>query len=251
MDWRHHLILDEGPWFEQLRDVDRGRFDSWLSSKRMRRHYAKALEAREYWRKLENEMIDHLDRDGGVIVWQAGLKPAVRQRIDQLIVRSGNYLLMEFAPGPTDWHKDLAGRILAFIEPARPCVFVSHAHKDAVTVDGVIVKPLNGRGVSTWCSRHDIIPGTLFTVEIEKGLRRSGSMIVVVSPNSVDSEWVKAEVNTAFSDTRFEGRVLPVLLDIKSAGALHPKLASIESTPLGGDEFLDVLTKFILSGATA
>jgi hypothetical protein len=47
--------------------------------------------------------------------------------------------------------------------------------------------------------------------EIGKALKRCNWFVVILSPNSVKSEWVKHELMFALSNKRYKGRIVPLL----------------------------------------
>ncbi len=92
-------------------------------------------------------------------------------------------------------------------------VFISHNHRDRDFVRQNITSQLARFGIETWFSDASIMPGDKYIQAIEAGLMKSDWVIVVVSRSSVQSDWVRAEVTTAMSDPRFQGRILPVRID--------------------------------------
>jgi len=92
-------------------------------------------------------------------------------------------------------------------------VFISHNQKDRVFVEQQLTEPLARRGIDTWYSNADIIPGENYIRAIEAGLLKSDWVIVVISRHSEASDWVRAEVRTALKDPRLHGRILPLMID--------------------------------------
>jgi hypothetical protein len=89
-------------------------------------------------------------------------------------------------------------------------LFVSH-HTDR---DGKfalwLVDQLESRGVQCWICSRDIEPGADWHRSVMKAVRECGTMVVVVSPASVESDFVQAEVSRAL---KLKKRVVPLLLD--------------------------------------
>jgi class 3 adenylate cyclase/putative methionine-R-sulfoxide reductase with GAF domain len=94
-----------------------------------------------------------------------------------------------------------------------PCIFVSHSHADHDFVNERLVKPLAEYKIKTWFSHDDIPKGNIWMREILEGLRMCQWMIMVVSKNSAQSEWVKEELYLAKADPKFKGRIIPVVVD--------------------------------------
>ena len=89
-------------------------------------------------------------------------------------------------------------------------VFLSHNHRDREYVESQIREPLALRRVETWYSEQDIVPGDDYILRIQDGLLKCDWVLVILTEHSAASDWVRAEVNTALKDPRFQGRVIPV-----------------------------------------
>jgi len=68
------------------------------------------------------------------------------------------------------------------------------------------------RGLSPWIADIELLPGDNWAHAIGEALKRSRAMVVLLSPDSVKSEYVRREVEFALGDSKFEGKVFPVLL---------------------------------------
>ena len=108
-------------------------------------------------------------------------------------------------------------------------IFVSHNHRDRLFVEREITAPLAKRGIETWYSNTDILPGENYVRAIESGLLKSDWMIVIVSENSAASDWVRAEVRTALADPRLQQRILPVTIDGTTPVAIGDGLALLHA----------------------
>lgn len=122
------------------------------------------------------------------------------------------------------------------LSPDRPIrVFISHNHQDREFVERVITAPLAKHRIQTWYSNADIIPGQQYVTAIEDGLLKCDWMLVVLTENTLKSDWVKAEVETAMRDSRFENRIVPILAGAGSASQIHVKLGLIQGIDLQGE----------------
>ena len=89
-------------------------------------------------------------------------------------------------------------------------VFLSHAHED-VDFALRLAKDLRDAGLSVWMTPDSIQPGEQWASAIERGLDESKIFIVLLTPNSVKSRWVKKETLHALEhDDVFT--IAPVLL---------------------------------------
>lgn len=89
-------------------------------------------------------------------------------------------------------------------------VFISHSSTDRNFVTE-IASLLRRHGVPIWYSRVNIIGAQQWHDEIGAALRRCDWLVVLLSPNSVESIWVKREVLFALNDHRYDERIIPVL----------------------------------------
>ena len=92
-------------------------------------------------------------------------------------------------------------------------VFISYSRADAGFVDKVRRK-LVAKGVSVWLDRHDLVAGPL-QKQIDKAIGINNVVLLVLSKDSIASDWVEHEVKAARRIERKEGRevLCPVALD--------------------------------------
>lgn len=89
-------------------------------------------------------------------------------------------------------------------------VFVSHSHADQPFAER-LVGVLRHHRIPFWYSDADIRGAQQWHDEIGKALQRCDWFILVLSPDSVASLWVKRELMYALQQERFEGRIAPLL----------------------------------------
>jgi hypothetical protein len=65
-------------------------------------------------------------------------------------------------------------------------------------------KALEEHGLKVWLDQDEIRPGTPFVDALEKGLDESRSVVLVVSPEAMESGWVREEYYRALSLTKPE-----------------------------------------------
>jgi hypothetical protein len=118
---------------------------------------------------------------------------------------------------------------LAEAEP--PNVFVSHSTGDRKWVEREIVKLLKGRGLKPWYSKQSINTASQWEREILRGLKSCQWFLIVISPRSQKSEWVKAELGWAF-DNR-PTRIVPVIMepcDLYEIDVRLPRIQHVDFT---------------------
>lgn len=93
-----------------------------------------------------------------------------------------------------------------------PNLFLSHTSIDKPFVEK-LAKDLKRIGVNVWFDKWEIRVGDSITWKIEEGIRENDFLCIVLSPESLNSEWVKSELGSAWSKQMKTKRiiVLPIL----------------------------------------
>ncbi len=96
----------------------------------------------------------------------------------------------------------------------KPRVFISHSSQDKSFVEE-LAWDLRRFGFDVWYDTWEIAVGDSIVDRIFEGLQASDTLIIVLSPNSVTSRWVKEELSTAVMRRISENdiRILPILLE--------------------------------------
>jgi hypothetical protein len=98
--------------------------------------------------------------------------------------------------------------------PINRKAFVSHAHADHAKAK-TLAEALRERGVESWLDEWEIQPGDSLVQKIfAEGLRECGVFLVLLSPASAASRWVREELDVALI-RRIEGtaRVIPIIVE--------------------------------------
>ena len=109
-------------------------------------------------------------------------------------------------------------------------VFVSHSHKDQAFVEW-LVGVLRRHRIPVWYSDTEIQGAQQWHDEIGKALQRCDWFILVLSPNAVNSKWVKRELLYTLQQDRFEERIAPLLhraCDYEQLSWILPQLQIID-----------------------
>ena len=88
-----------------------------------------------------------------------------------------------------------------------PQVFISYSRKDLSFVEH-LAEDLKAFGLEVWYDLSGLDGGTRWGREIQAAIQRSQIFVVVLSPNSIDSEWVEKEFMYANSLKR---KIIPLL----------------------------------------
>src|SRR5215207_1832345 len=89
-------------------------------------------------------------------------------------------------------------------------IFLSHSSSDRDFADS-IADTLRNHGIPVWYSSTNILGAQQWHDEIGEALERCDWFIVILSPNSVQSKWVKMELLFALSSNQYDDKIIPVL----------------------------------------
>ena len=89
-------------------------------------------------------------------------------------------------------------------------VFLSHSSLDRPFADEIAAM-MGRHGVPVWYSKRNIIGAQQWHDEIGAALTRCDWLVVLLSPQSVESIWVRREILFALNDRRYAERIIPVL----------------------------------------
>lgn len=105
-------------------------------------------------------------------------------------------------------------------------VFISHSAEDRIKVEAELIAFLHSAGVGTWYSSDDIKGGSDWEARIKDGLSCCDWFLVVLTPRSVKSMWVKAELDWAFEQR--PQSIVPFLMEACDWKSLHLLLRSLQ-----------------------
>jgi adenylate cyclase len=92
----------------------------------------------------------------------------------------------------------------------QPRVFVSFSQGDRDLVARQLLEPLKKRGLDVFSFAESIPPAADWHRLIEEQLERCDWFVVVVSPNAIESEWVRGEVASALGRKNLDRRIVPI-----------------------------------------
>lgn len=112
--------------------------------------------------------------------------------------------------------------------------FISHATADSYFVENQLIPLLTVLRIEFWYSKHDIQTGAQWEKEIKLALHSSDGILLVMTPNSVLSEWVKDELSWALENR--PGRVIPIMYKECNLEDFHVRLPRIQFIDFYKDE---------------
>ena len=94
-----------------------------------------------------------------------------------------------------------------------PC-FISYSNKDKVFAERLHAD-LQNMGVRCWFAPHDLPIGAKILDGIDAAIRVRDKVVLILSKNSIESDWVEDEVKTAFEEERKRKQTVlfPIRLD--------------------------------------
>ena len=104
-------------------------------------------------------------------------------------------------------------------------VFLSHSSLDQEFADE-LAGVLRAHSVPVWYSRTNIVGAQQWHDEIGAALSRCDWFMVVLSPASVQSMWVKRELIFALQQNQYQERIVPVLYQKCEFGRISWVLSS-------------------------
>jgi hypothetical protein len=110
-------------------------------------------------------------------------------------------------------------------------VFLSHDARDKVFTRKLAAE-LSRHGIPIWFSSENILGSQQWHDQIGAALRRRDWIVVVLSPNSVRSQWVKYELLYALNHSTLKDRLVPVLYKPCNADELSWVLRAIQIVDL-------------------
>ena len=131
----------------------------------------------------------------------------------------------------------LLPRLLTAMAPLPNEVFLSHSSADRAFANR-IAEILRRHGIAVWFSQTDIIGAQQWHDQIGNALKRCDWFVLLLSPNSVRSDWVKRELLFALNEHRYAERIIPVLIEPCDHDQLSWTLSSLQFVDFTG-EFQD------------
>jgi hypothetical protein len=121
---------------------------------------------------------------------------------------------------------------LGFIGPAPAPLFISHASQADGARARALVEALEAAGQPCWIAPRDIAAGADWNGSILGAIESCGGVVLLVSPASVASPFVKAEIQHAFEHKK---RVVPVRLAEAQPSLLDLRLKTVQHIEADGD----------------
>jgi hypothetical protein len=90
-------------------------------------------------------------------------------------------------------------------------VFISYSGADEKWADR-LRSALAKHDIDVWDPALQIAPGENWGLKYGKALENSDAVVVLLSPDSVKSDWVRHEIQYALSSPQFRDRLVPVLV---------------------------------------
>jgi hypothetical protein len=107
-------------------------------------------------------------------------------------------------------------------------IFIAYASEDRPWVEQ-FASALREAGVDPWFDVADLAPGEPFQDQLEAALRASRTLVLILTPNSIDNPWTLFELGAAIGDNK---RIIPVVareFDWKQAPLVLKRYQAMEA----------------------
>ena len=110
---------------------------------------------------------------------------------------------------------------------------MSYSRRDDVAMRRVVAF-LRKQGINVWLDNEKLVPGTpIWEEEIEKAIKSAEAIVVIMSPDSKKSEWVRREISLAEQHNK---RVFPILINGDEDSAITIRLITKQFIDLRKNE---------------
>jgi hypothetical protein len=119
-------------------------------------------------------------------------------------------------------------------------VFISYASKDEALATRLVAS-LEDAGLDAWYKKREIMPGDNWAEKIASGLKESNAMVVLVTPEALESDAVQNSISYALGEKAFNKRLIPVIVDSEDFPAdripwIFNRLHTVKLSKNGKDE---------------
>lgn len=90
-------------------------------------------------------------------------------------------------------------------------IFLSHSHRDAPLAARTSTE-LEKNGFQVWNADRDLLPGDNWAETVAQALKESNTMVVLLTPTTMESPWVKKEIEYALGSRNYSDRLIPVVV---------------------------------------
>ena len=124
-------------------------------------------------------------------------------------------------------------------------IFLSYSGADREAAQKIAVHLREG-GLQVWDPEMEILPGSDFTSTLKKALDSVEAVVVLISPEALESRSVSLEIEYALGAKRLRGRLIPVFLrPTKDAPWILQSLQPVrhENPAKTGKQILELLSQ--------
>jgi len=90
-------------------------------------------------------------------------------------------------------------------------VFISYSHKDEALARELSAT-LEKAGLDIWDDRREIMPGENWAEKMAQGLKESDGMVVLLTPDALESNTIRRNIEYALGKEAYSKRLIPVLV---------------------------------------
>lgn len=125
---------------------------------------------------------------------------------------------------PTDLHCEFITESIKNAHNKMTQVFLAYAQADAEVMD-TVRRLLRRQGFTVWSNQTDIPTGEAFKRVVNQGIEEADTMVYLLSPDSLKSQYCEYELNYAVA---LKKRVIPILVRPLTSAVVSPVLQSLQ-----------------------
>lgn len=125
---------------------------------------------------------------------------------------------------PTDLHCEFITESLKAANDQMTQLFISYSEKDGA-IQEKVRKRLVREGFTVWVNTVDIPTATDFQLAIERGIEKADNIVLLLSPNSIASQYCQQELTYA---RRYHKRIIPLLVESMDVATLPSDLQMVQ-----------------------
>lgn len=100
-------------------------------------------------------------------------------------------------------------------------VFISYKHHEDIHFADAVKRKLENSGFASWIDRYQLAPPDRWSNEIEKALRNCIALVVIITPDMLNSDYITYEWSFALGADK---PVIGVMMKAVDENLLHPEL---------------------------
>lgn len=171
----------------------------------------------------------HTDFLAKALEWESHQKQPGHLLLGQDRTRAQAWLATRFKDEqppctPTDLHCEYITESIKSADNRMTQVFLAYAHEDSAVMEQ-IRRSLRREGLTVWSNTDDIQTGEAFDQAIKRGIEQASSVLYLISPAALRSDYCQQELNYAL---QLQKRIIPLLVQETPVQELPEALKTLQ-----------------------